>query len=243
MLIVEDINKSFSKNITFFNKESNMRKIIDGISFRLDKGDRLGVIGHNGSGKSTLIKLLFGSITPDSGYVSWGGSKISEEDGLKDISSLFNNNDRSFFWRLPVKENLQYFSSITTNKIINNSDLESLDFFNLDKILNTPFMFLSSGQKKIVALYRGMLKNPEILFFDEFTDSLDINNQIRFKNYVKNTLSIKKKKTIIWVSHSINEILDICNKILVLEDGKVKYIFNSAKVTREDIEKQLTKYE
>ena len=81
-----------------------MRKIIDGISFRLDKGDRLGVIGHNGSGKSTLIKLLFGSITPDSGYVSWGGSKISEEDGLKDISSLFNNNERSFFWRLTVKK-------------------------------------------------------------------------------------------------------------------------------------------
>ena len=57
-----------------------------------------------------------------------------------------------------------------------------------------------------------MLKNPEILFFDEFTDSLDINNQIRFKNYVKILIN-KKKKTIIWVSHSINEILDICNKI------------------------------
>ena len=146
MLIVEEINKSFSKNITFFNKESNMRKIIDGISFRLDKGDRLGVIGHNGSGKSTLIKLLFGSITPDSGYYHGVAPRFLKKM-VSRISHLYLTTMKDLFLAAYRKENLQYFSSITKTKY-NNSDLESLDFFNLDKILNTPLCFYHQGKKK-----------------------------------------------------------------------------------------------
>jgi len=222
MLIVENLSKSFNKNITLTPWMGTRNvNVIDDISFSINQGDRLAILGHNGSGKTTLLKSLFGSIQPDSGNIIWKTENKKLEGQLKKISSLLNNNDRSFFWRLTVRENLKYFNSLNDISVIledfegRYGDLSIIDY------LDTPFMSLSSGQKKKIALFRGLIKNPEIIFFDEFTDSLDINNQIELKNLIKKELTMNLKKTIIWVTHSIEEVKDICNKIIVLERGLI----------------------
>ncbi len=230
MLIVEDLSKSFNKKLNLFpNKNSNKSIVLKDISFKVNDGDRLAILGHNGSGKTTLLKILFGSITPDCGKISWKGQSFLPSNGLKGVSSLFNNNDRSFFWRLSVNENLKYFNSLNLEFEADHSSTNFIDDLSIKELTDIPFMNLSSGQKKKVSLFRGLLKNPKILFFDEFTDSLDLRNQIQIKNLVKNKLAKELNKTIIWVTHSLDEVREICNKVLILENGSIKFFNDNFK--------------
>ena len=195
MLIVENLSKSLNKNITLLPWiNSKNIQVIKDISFSINKGDRLAILGHNGSGKTTLLKILFGSIYPDSGSVKWRTKNLNLEGQLKSISSFLNNNDRSFFWRLSVRENLKYFNSLNDISMILEDVEGRYKDLSINDYLDTTFMNLSAGQKKKIALFRGLIKNPEIIFFDEFTDSLDINNQIELKNLIKKELTMNLKK-------------------------------------------------
>jgi len=220
MLKVDNLSKSYSRNkFLFFSSQNNFTEAIKEISFEIESGDILGIVGQNGSGKTTLLKTIFGTITQDSGEVTLG----SKRGNIKNNSVLLNNNDRSFFWRLTVKENIDYFSSLEKNIL---SDMEFEKIYGdllIEDLLHIPFMNLSSGQKKRVSLYRGLLRNPKLIFFDEFTESLDLKNKITVESIVKNILSKKLHKTIVWVSHSIDEIKNLCNKVIILENGMIKH--------------------
>lgn len=226
MLNVEGISKTYQANASFFfNTKNKTFNCLSDISFELKRGDCLGILGANGSGKTTLLKILFGSVFPTKGEISYNNKLVSPDVGLRRYSSLFHNNDRSFFWRLTVRENLRYFGSLEGEK---NSNIWLKDFslLNIDSLLDVKFMHLSAGQRKKVALYRGLLKNPNILFFDEFTESLDLENQMNFELLVKH-LRKNMNKTVVWVTHSLEEIKNLCNKVIILSNGKIKLIDNN----------------
>lgn len=226
MLNVEGISKTYqTQSPFFFNKRNKTFNCLSDISFKLDRGDCLGILGANGSGKTTLLKILFGSIYPTTGEISYKNQLVLPDTGLKKYSSLFHNNDRSFFWRLTVRENLRYFNSLEEGE---KSTIWLKDFplLNIDSLLDIKFMHLSAGQRKKVALYRGLIKNPNILFFDEFTESLDLKNQINFEHLIK-YLRNNMNKTVVWVTHSLEEIKNLCNKVIILSNGKIKLIDNS----------------
>mgnify|MGYP001452173488 CR=1 FL=1 len=226
MLKVDKISKSYYyNNFPFFNNSNKKIVAIKDISFEIEEGDILGVIGQNGSGKSTLLKTIFGTITQDMGQITLKG----DAKKIKNHSALLNNNDRSFFWRLTVEENLNYFCALQSHHIKHNKLNEVYGSFSIDELMNKTFMSLSSGQKKRVALYRGLLRDPELIFFDEFTESLDLKNQILVEKIVKDLLSKQLKKTIVWVTHSLDEIKNLCNKVLILENGEIKHFHNDFK--------------
>ncbi len=226
MLKVEGISKTYeAQSPFFFNKKNKTFNCLSDISFELERGDCLGILGANESGKTTLLKILFGSIFPSEGQISYNNQLVSPDAGLKSHSSLFHNNDRSFFWRLTVRENLRYFNSFEEEE---KSKIWLKDFplLDIDSLLDIKFMYLSAGQRKKVALYRGLLKNPNILFFDEFTESLDLKNQMNFELLVKH-LRANMNKTVVWVTHSLEEIKNICNKVIILSEGKIELIDNN----------------
>ena len=226
MLNVEGISKTYkSEGLFLFNKKYEAFNALSDISFKLNGGDCLGVLGSNGSGKTTLLKILFGSIFPTKGKISYNNEIVSPDTGLRMHSSLFHNNDRSFFWRLTVRDNLRYFRGLEKEKE-SKIWLNENPLLNIDSLLDIKFMYLSAGQRKKVALYRGLLKNPDILFFDEFTESLDLENQINFEKLVKH-LTKNMNKTVVWVTHSLEEVKNLCNKVLILSNGKIKMIDNN----------------
>jgi len=220
MIELVNVNKSFVNYSPLSFKKSGHIKILQNVSFKICEKDVVGIIGKNGSGKSTLLKLLFGSLKADSGKIKLNGC---EEDYLAESKkfSLISSNERSFFWRLSLRQNLDYFQSITskTNKEIIKLLLEDLS---IEKFLDKPFYALSSGEKKKALLYRGLLKDPKIIFFDEFTQSLDLPSKKQIIYFIKK-INRDFGKTIFWVTHDLSEINNLCNKLVITKKENITH--------------------
>ena len=107
MISIKNISKHYSDIL-------NLKKthVLKNINFEIKKNELLTIVGPNGSGKSTLLKILFNLIQQDSGEICIKNSKQNYIDFIKDSASLINRNERSFFWRLTVKENINFFNSL-----------------------------------------------------------------------------------------------------------------------------------
>ena len=209
MLETKNLSKSFNKP-NIFKKSSKENKVLDKISLKVYPGDSIALIGKNGAGKTTLLKTLSGLIIQDSGEI------VLDK---KTMLSSVNTNERSFFWRLSVFENLTFFSSF--DKIDKNKIREVLQIFNLDKKIDSPYMHLSSGERKKISIARSLLKNANLLLFDEATSSLDVTSKRIFINTIKSLLEKKIISAVIFSTHSLNEALSLSNKIVLIDDGKI----------------------
>lgn len=234
MIELNNVNKVFEQYNQFLFNKGMPVKILKDISFKVNKSDVIGVIGKNGSGKTTLLKLLFGSLLPDSGSIKWTEPEAKSSFKTKSFASI-NNNDRSFFWRLSLSENIDYFSGLygkKSNKLIE----PLLKNLKVDSFKDRPFYTLSAGQKKKAMLYRALIKDPEIILFDEFTTALDLPSKKDIERYTKDILITKFKKTIFWVTHNLDEIFSLCNKLIVIEDGKIVKFLTVNDLTNKEIE-------
>jgi len=139
---------------------------------------------------------------------------------------MVSTNDRTFYWRLTGRENLDFFATlynlhgaIKTNRIDN-----AIQLTEMEEKINSRFMSYSSGQKQRLAIARAMLAAPEVLLMDEATTSLDPIATRKLLTFTKETLSRQEKKTIIWCTHNLHEAEDICDRVTILHRGKVLYI-------------------
>ncbi len=206
------------------------RKVaINDISFSLEKGDVLGVIGHTGSGKSTLVTHLNGLMKPTSGSIILDGKDIWEKPKeIKNIRSkvglVFQYPEYQLFEETVYKdiafgpENLGLVGTELDRSVRSAAALMKVQDELLDK---SPFE-LSGGEKRRVAIAGVLAMNPDVVVFDEPTAGLDpIGRETIFSaiaDYRK-----KNNATIIIVSHSMEDIAAVCNKVLVLNGGKVAY--------------------
>ena len=203
MLELKNINKAFEQVNFLSPKRIKKIDVIKNISLIANNKDTVGIVGRNGSGKTTLMKILFGALKPDKGNIYFNGSENEYQKNRKKFS-LFNNNERSFFWRLTVRENLEYFSTLSEHN--NRLDFtEIIKSISLDNLMDKPFYALSSGEKKKVALIRGLLKEPQLLIFDEFTQSLDMNSKKNIQELIKK-ISTKSECLIFWITHDLEEL-------------------------------------
>ena len=211
MLEIKNLSKSFY-SANFFKKGSKENTVLNKISLEVRPGDCVALIGKNGAGKTTLIKTLSGLIIQDSGEIVM--------DRYTKLSSV-NTNERSFFWRLSVFENLSFFSSF--EKIDKNKVREILQIFSLEKKIDSPYMHLSSGERKKISIARSLLKNANLLLFDEATSSLDITSKRIFINTIKSLLDKNIISAVIFATHSLNEVLSLSNKVVLIENGMIKH--------------------
>ena len=206
MLIeVNNISKKFDlPKFKLSSKENSFISVIDNFSMDIDSKDFICLVGNNGSGKTTLLKILADLITQDEGSIGRNG-KIS----------FVSTNERSFFWRLSVKENLRFFSSLANNKVsILDDDL--INILGIDKFLEKRFMNLSSGQKKRVMIARSLISEADIFLFDEITNSLDESSRKQIIDFIYEDIFLKKNKAIVWATHSPHEINNKYKKIVDL---------------------------
>lgn len=179
------------------------------ITFSLDRGDMLGILGANGAGKSTLLKALSGIMKPTEGKVVCRG-KIS---ALLELGSGFDGD-------LTVKENTYLRGAMLgyTRNFMDRTYKEIIDFAELSEFENTPFKHLSSGMKSRLAFSIASLVNPDILILDEVLSVGD--GAFKRKSEEKMKAIIKGGATTILVSHSIEQIKSMCNKALWLDRGR-----------------------
>lgn len=179
------------------------------ITFEIDRGDMLGVIGTNGAGKSTLLKTISGIMVPSEGKVKREG-KIA---ALLELASGFDGD-------LTVKENAYLRGALLgyTRKFMDETYDKIIEFAELKEFEERPFKQLSSGMKSRLAFSIASLVKPDILILDEVLSVGD--GAFRKKSEAKMKEIINSGATTILVSHSLNQVRTMCNKILWLHKGK-----------------------
>ncbi len=182
---------------------------VNGVSFVLEQGDMLGIIGANGAGKSTLLKVITQIMQPSAGYVRVNGRIAA----LLELASGFDGD-------LNLKENAYLRGAMLgyTREFMNIKYPEILAFSELKDFEQRPFKQLSSGMKSRIAFSIASMIEPEILILDEVLSVGD--GAFREKSEAKMREIIRNGKATILVSHSIPQIRRMCNKVLWLDHGK-----------------------
>ena len=179
------------------------------VTFTLEKGDMLGIIGTNGAGKSTLLKAISGVMVPTQGVVKANGSIAA----LLELASGFDPD-------LTVKENAYLRGAMLgyTRKFMDDRCEEILDFAELSDFADRPFRQLSSGMQSRLAFSIASLVDPDILILDEVLSVGD--GAFAAKSAKKMREIIHSGATTILVSHSLEQVRELCNKVLWLDHGR-----------------------
>jgi len=198
---------------------------VDNVSFNLKKGEIVGFIGPNGAGKSTTIKILAGILFPDSGDISVLGMN-PQKDRKKlafKIGCVFGQKPQ-LWYHLPAIDTFNLFSKIyELDDEEYKKRLDSLvKMFEVEEILNTPVRKLSLGQRMRCEIVASMLHKPEILFLDEPTIGLDIVAKQKIRELIMD-LNKKEKVTILLTSHDTQDIEHLCERIIIINHGRVVY--------------------
>jgi len=200
-------------------ENSNIRKdVLSDVSIQIKKNEIFGLIGQNGSGKSTLLKIISGLLMPSSGNINL--------ENYSSSLSLITPNNRSFYWRLTLKENLEFFSKLNAlTKENYESEISYLsDYFDISKKLDTKFMHLSEGEMQKASIIRGLICKPKLILFDEPTSYLDQRSSKLLMDYVKNYIC--EGRIAIWCSHDIDKVENLSSKIGVISGNNV-HMFKS----------------
>lgn len=225
-------------------KRHNVFKALDDFSLEIKRGEVLGILGKNGAGKSTLLKMITGVVTPTSGTMEIKG-KISS---LLELGAAFNS-------ELTGEENIYQHGQVMglSKKEIEDKKQEIIDFADIGEHLYQPVKTYSSGMFARLAFACAINVDPDILIVDEVLSVGDMAFQLKcFKKFEQLK---EKNKTIIFVTHSISDILNNCNRTIIMNEGKKifdgevkegvenykKLITGMLKVEDLDAQKKLTK--
>ena len=204
------------------NKEYNNILAVKNINFTINKGSIVGLLGPNGCGKTTTIGMMLGLIKPTSGTVFINGLNIENENNRTKI--LEKVNFISPYVELPkkltVEENLKVYGKLYGVNNLQDKISDLMKQLNLFEFKKRKTGELSSGQKNRVSLAKALINEPEILFLDEPTASLDPDVGDYIRTYIENFAS-KKDTTILLASHNMNEVERLCNEVMMMKNGKI----------------------
>jgi ABC-2 type transport system ATP-binding protein len=195
-------------------------KAVDGISFDILKGEILGLLGPNGAGKTTTLHMLLGLTTPTEGEIKILGMDLKRcrKEILARVN--FSSSYVSLPYSLTVRENLKVYSRIYGIKEPGKKIDELLETFEIEDIENVPTRRLSSGQITRVCLAKALLNDPEVLFLDEPTASLDPYMADKTRSLLK---KIKEEQgiSIFYTSHNMKEMEEMSERIIFLDKGRI----------------------
>jgi D-methionine transport system ATP-binding protein len=202
-------------------------KVLDDVSFTVDKGDIYGVIGHSGAGKSTLLRCFNGLETYDTGTINIMGKEVKKlnpkelREFRKNVGIIFQS--FNLINRKNVFENIAFPLEVwgMDKRVIKERVDSLIDLVGLNDKVNSNVRQLSGGQKQRVGIARALALNPQILLCDEATSALDpktTKSILQLLRDINNKLNI----TIIVVTHQMEVVKEICNKFILLEGGEIK---------------------
>jgi len=194
------------------------QKAVDNISFKVNKGEVVGFLGPNGAGKSTTMKILTGYLqqTEGTAIVSDIDVKSNPIEAKRKVGYLPEANP--LYYDMYVKEYLSFISGVHSLNNINIKVDEVIELVGLQVEKNKKLGQLSKGYKQRVGLAAALIHQPEVLILDEPTSGLDPNQIIEIRNVIKEQ---GKNKTVLFSSHILQEVEAICNRIIIINKGKI----------------------
>lgn len=210
---------------SFFNRHYKYTTAVNDISFSIDSGELIGFIGPNGAGKTTTLKCLSGLLYPTSGQVNvLGFEPWLRQPAFQKQFSLVMGQKNQLWWDLPAQETFLLNKAIyeipdnqyqlTLTKLVELLDLKD--------VLKVQVRKLSLGQRMKCELVAALLHNPKVLFLDEPTIGLDVVMQKVMRDFIK-AYNAEFKATIILTSHYMDDVKELCSRIIIIDEGQIYY--------------------
>ena len=211
MLRVENLTKKFKKVTA-----------VDNVSFEVNPGEIIGLLGENGAGKTTTLRMLATMLKPTSGNATIDGYNIIDNPNkIRERIGILFGGDVALYDRLTGRENMIYFaklngmSDLEANQAVNKiaSELEISDY------IDRPVGKYSRGMKQKVSLARSIIHQPDVMLFDEPSTGLDVLSSKLIHDFI---LKCKKdNKAIVFSSHNMYETEKLCDRIIIIHKGKI----------------------
>ncbi|MFZ2199073.1 MAG: ABC transporter ATP-binding protein [Thermodesulfovibrionales bacterium] len=201
--------------------------VLRDVNIGVREGELFALLGQNGAGKTTLIKILNTLVLPSSGNAYIKGLDVAKhgKEVRRKIGYVVSD-ERSFYWRLTGRQNLRFFS------VLNNMSSEDaairikrlLQFVDLDQDADRMFKDYSTGMRQKLAIARGLLTDPDIIFMDEPTKALDPITAHNIRMLVKEKIIGERKRTVFYATHNLQEAEELCDRIAIISKGAIKYV-------------------
>lgn len=200
------------------------RVAVDGVSLAIPPGQVFGLLGQNGAGKTTLVRMLTTLLLPTSGTAMIDGIDVARDPrAVRGRVGLVNGDERSFYWRLTGRQNLEFFAALRhLDKAAATVAIDGLTArLGMAEHIDRPFRMLSSGQRQALAIARGLLDEPSIVFMDEPTRSLDPISALRLRRFVADVVVGELGRTVVLATHSMPEAETLCDRLAFIQDGRI----------------------
>ena len=210
---------------TLLNREPEPDRVaVDGVTISVGRGEVFGLLGQNGAGKTTLIRMLSTLLLPSSGTARVDGIDVATDPrAVRSRIGLINGDERSFYWRLTGRQNLEFFGALRGLDAATTADAiaDLAVRLGMAEHLDRPFGRLSSGQRQALAIVRGLLDAPAIVFMDEPTRSLDPISAERLRRFVREVIVGEHARTVVLATHSMLEAEELCGRLAFIQDGRI----------------------
>lgn len=198
------------------SKSYGAQKALDNISFSINKGEIVGFLGPNGAGKSTLMKILTTYITADEGTAKVNGQDVNINSKAVQLSIGYLPEHNPLYLDLYVREYLAFNADVY--KVAKTRIEEVIQLTGLSTESHKKIGQLSKGYRQRVGLANALLHNPDVLILDEPTTGLDPNQLMEIRNVIKN---VGKDKTVFLSTHIMQEVEAICDRVIIINNGKI----------------------
>lgn len=198
------------------SKSYGAQKALDNVSFSIKRGEIVGFLGPNGAGKSTLMKILTTFINADEGKAAVNGSDVTENQKAVQLSVGYLPEHNPLYLDLYVREYLAFNADVY--KVAKSRIEEVIQLTGLSPESHKKIGQLSKGYRQRVGLATALLHNPDVLILDEPTTGLDPNQLVEIRNVIKN---VGKDKTVFLSTHIMQEVEAICDRVIIIDHGKI----------------------
>lgn len=242
IITMKNVNKEYKRYVkqenlirNFFSRKYETKKAVSELSFTIDQGEIVALLGQNGAGKTTTMKLLAGLIMPTEGEVNvLGYNPFDKKEDFKKQIALLLGQKQQLWWDISARDNFKLFADIyeIDEKEYRKNLNEMIEMLELEKVIASPIRTLSLGERMKCELVASLLHKPKILFLDEPTIGLDLVAQKKVREFIKE-YNKKHNATIIITSHNMKDIEETCERTIFIDEGKKYFDGNLMEFTKE----------
>lgn len=208
---------------------------VDNISCDIFSGELFGLLGPNGAGKTTLFKMLAASTTPEAGTATvLGYDAVTEASAARRVVSCVYASERNLYWRLSARENLRFWASLhgLYGAVAQARIEEVLQVTEIADTGEKIVAMFSSGMRQRLLLARALVSKPKLLLLDEPTRSLDPISARSFRHLLRQITREAEGCTVVLATHSTEEAMELCDRVAILDHGKLLALGSSAELSR-----------
>lgn len=197
---------------------------IDDLSFSIQSGEVLGLLGENGAGKTTTMRIMATVLKPTAGDVLVQGFSVSKQpEQVRRQIGLLLGGDVGLYGRLTARENIRYFGQLygMDEQLLHRRVEKLSQTLQMEEFLDRRVSGFSRGMRQKVAIARTLIHDPQVILLDEPTTGLDVSAASVFRNLIRELR--KAGKTILFSSHNMGEIEKLCDRVVIMHRGRLRY--------------------